>query len=167
MLHFQYQRLGQIPTSLHPLQQSNSTQSKPTSKLTMTDTTQQSQLSTQTQPTLTHHLLVCTNCGSQWINGKKEGTSKGEKLLEALQSQTLDPQFKLKPVVCMSGCSHACVIGLLAPQKTTYVFGDLDPSHVDVIVQTAQLYLAKPDGILPWAERPLKQGIIARIPPVE
>lgn len=125
----------------------------------MTHTPQQAQ-----SPTFTHHLLVYR---SQWVNGKKEGISKGEKLLKSLQSQTLDPKFKLKPVVCMSGCSHACVIELAAPQKTTYVFGDLDPSHVDVIVQTAELYLSKPDGILPRAERPLQQGIIARIPPVD
>ncbi|MGQ9837618.1 MAG: DUF1636 domain-containing protein [Cyanobacteriota bacterium] len=133
----------------------------------MTHTTQQTQLPVQAQPIFTHYLLVCTSCGSQWVNGKKEGISKGEKLLEALRSQPLDPQFKLKPVTCMSGCSHACVIGLAAPQKTTYVFGDLDPSHVEVILQTAELYLTKPDGMMPWAERPLKQGIIARIPPLE
>jgi predicted metal-binding protein len=49
----------------------------------------------------------------------------------------------------------------------TYVFGDLDPQDVEPILQTAELYLTKPDGVLPWAERPLKKGVIARIPPVQ
>jgi len=113
-----------------------------------------------------HCLWVCVTCGSRWVNGQKEGTSKGEMLLSALQSQTLNPQLTLKPVACMSACSHACVVALAAPQKMTYVFGDLDPKDVELILQTAELYLTKPDGILPWAERPLKKGVIARIPPL-
>ncbi|MEN9261346.1 MAG: DUF1636 domain-containing protein [Thermostichus sp. HHBFW_bins_43] len=134
----------------------------------MTQTLQDPQPQVQSQPSYPHYLWVCTTCGSRWVNGKKEGISQGEILLEKLQSQTLDPQLKLKPVACMSGCSHACVIGLAAPTKTTYVFGDLDPEKdVNSILKTAELYLTKPDGILPWAERPLKKGVIARIPPIE
>ncbi|MFS8859154.1 DUF1636 domain-containing protein [Synechococcus sp. H55.11] len=114
-----------------------------------------------------HCLWVCTTCGSRWVNGQKEGISKGEMLLAALQSQRLNPQLQLKPVACMSGCSHACVVALAAPRKMTYVFGDLDPKDVEPILQTAELYLAKPDGILPWAERPIKKGVIARIPPIQ
>lgn len=87
-------------------------------------------------------------------------------LLSALQSQTLHPQLTLKPVACMSACSHACVVALAAPQKMTYVFGDLDPKDVELILQTAELYLTKLDGILPWAERPLKKEVITRIPPL-
>ncbi|MCJ2543029.1 DUF1636 domain-containing protein [Synechococcus bigranulatus str. 'Rupite'] len=113
-----------------------------------------------------HYLLVCTTCGSQWVNGTRQGTSQGETLLNTLQSKPRDPRLYLQPVECMSGCSHACVIGLAAPDKTTYVFGDLDPKDTEAILATAQLYLAKPDGILPWAERPLKRGVIARIPPL-
>ncbi len=157
MLHLHYQRWGQIPTSSHPLQR----------KSTMYPISQPSQSPLQAQASVNHYLLVCTTCGSQWVNDKKEGISKGEKLLEILQSQALNSELKLKPVACMSGCSHACVIGLAAPQKTTYVFGDLTSEDVELILQTAELYLAKPDGILPWAERPLKKGVIARIPPVD
>ncbi len=124
------------------------------------------ELSPQQQPAAParHALLVCTTCGSQWIDGKKTGISQGEHLLSALQASPLDPQIQIKPVECMSGCSHACVIGLTAPHKTTYVFGDLQASEAELIVSTARLYLSKPDGILPWAERPLKKGVIARIP---
>ncbi|MEN9202677.1 MAG: DUF1636 domain-containing protein [Thermostichus sp. DG02_1_bins_55] len=148
--------MGWIPTSFYPLQ----------IKPTMTQMIQPTQ--SPSSSSLTHHLLICTTCGSRWVNGQKEGTSQGEKLLEKLQSLTLNPQLKIKPIACMSGCSHACVVGLAAKQKTTYVFGDLDPDKdVDRIVATAELYLTKADGILPWGERPLKKGVIARIPPVE
>ena len=116
------------------------------------------------QPPARHHLLVCTTCGSQWVNGQKEGISQGEILLDKLQALAWDPDWSLKPVECMSGCSHACVVGFAAAHKTTYIFGDLEPEQADVIQATAQLYLSKPDGTLPWAERPLKKGIIARIP---
>ena len=122
---------------------------------------------TSAQAEAKHYLWVCTTCGSRWVNGQKEGISKGEMLLAALQSQTLNPQLQLKPVACMSGCSHACVVALAAPGKMTYVFGDLDPKDVEPILQTAELYLTKPDGILPWAERPIKKGVIARIPPIQ
>jgi hypothetical protein len=37
------------------------------------------------------------------------------------------------------------------------------------VLNCASLYCQKPDGVMPWAERPepLKQGIIARIPNFE
>ena len=128
---------------------------------------ERSLLMSSTVPPVRHHLLVCTTCGSQWVNGQREGISPGEVLLEKLQSLDWDPDWILKPVECMSGCSHACVIGFAAAHKTTYIFGDLEPDQADVIQATAQLYRTKPDGILPWAERPLKKGIIARIPGLE
>ncbi len=73
----------------------------------------------------------------------------------------------------MSACSHSCAISFVAFGKYTYLFGDLPyseenlPAIVDVL-NCADNYYSKPDGLLPWSERPaaLKKGVVARIPPI-
>lgn len=123
-----------------------------------------------------HKILVCSTCASVWQEGKRVGISGGQKLLEelTLQSQNwfLATEFTIQSVECMSACNHSCVIAFTAPGKLTYVFGDL--SHDEdklsatykAVLDCADLYFKKPDGLMPWSERPelLKKGIIARIP---
>ncbi|ELR96884.1 DUF1636 domain-containing protein [Gloeocapsa sp. PCC 73106] len=120
-----------------------------------------------------HKILVCSTCASVWENGTRVGVSGGQKLLEALQqgyeSWSDRAQYKICQVDCMSACSHACVVGFSAPHKFIYIFGDLPPENTaESILECASKYLAKPDGLLAWKERPeaLRKGIIARIPPL-
>jgi len=129
----------------------------------------------------THHLLVCTTCASIWQDGKRTGVSGGEILLEKIRqveqenlSNNSHDLFSIEAVQCMSVCSHACAIALTAPNKYTYVFGDLPVDQtnltatVNSIFQCADLYAEKKDGLLGWSERPpvLQKGLIARIPPI-
>lgn len=129
----------------------------------------------------THHLLVCTTCASIWQDGKRTGVSGGEILLEKIRqveqensSNNSHNLFSIEAVQCMSVCSHACAIALTAPNKYTYVFGDLPVDQtnltdtVNSIFQCADLYAEKQDGLLGWSERPpvLQKGLIARIPPI-
>lgn len=120
-----------------------------------------------------HTLFVCTTCASVWKDGKRIGTSGGEKLLEEIsqlyQKWELRECFSLQPVECMSACSHSCTVSFTAPGKFTYLFGDLPVNEsAAAILECASLYYTKPDGLLPWAERPqlLKKGILAKIPPL-
>lgn len=134
-----------------------------------------------------HHLLVCTTCASIWQDGKRTGVSGGEILLEKIRQVEQVEQsnnsnnlfnannlFSIEAVQCMSACSHACAIALTAPDKYTYVFGDLPVDQtnltetVNSIFQCADLYAEKKDGLLGWSERPpvLQKGLIARIPPI-
>ena len=125
-----------------------------------------------------HSLFVCTTCASVWQNGKKVGISGGEKLLDRLydghQNWDLREDVSIEPVACMSACSHSCAIAFAAPGKYTYLFGDLSdreetlPDICAAVLDCASQYFAKPDGLLPWSERPeaLKKGTIARIPPL-
>lgn len=132
-----------------------------------------------------HHLLVCTTCASIWQDGKRTGVSGGEILLEKIRqveqenlSNNYDNNsptlFSIEAVQCMSVCSRACAIALTAPDKYTYVFGDLPVDEtnltatVNSIFQCADLYAGKQDGLLGWSERPpvLQKGLIARIPPI-
>ncbi|MBE9125132.1 MULTISPECIES: DUF1636 domain-containing protein [unclassified Coleofasciculus] len=125
-----------------------------------------------------HTLFVCTTCASTWKDSKRVGISGGEKLLEKLshlqKEWDLRDEFPVQPVECMSACSRPCAVSFAALGKYTYLFGDL-PIDVEVlpvtaaaVLECASLYHAKPDGLLPWSERPkpLKKGILARIPPL-
>ena len=127
---------------------------------------------------MTHSLLVCTTCASTWQNGKKVGISGGETLLKKIsqlhQEWDRRSQFEIRPVSCMSACSHACVVTFASEGKYSYLFGDL-PIDTDNILNTAsailscaEIYGDHPDGMLAWKDRPepLKSGVIARIPPL-
>ncbi|WP_016951161.1 DUF1636 family protein [Anabaena sp. PCC 7108] len=118
-----------------------------------------------------HTLFVCTTCGGKWENGKRVGESSGEKLLQQLQTLAQDREmqdkFCIQGVECMSACSHSCVIAFAAAGKSTYLFGDLPvDGSTSAILECANLYYTKADGLLPWSERPepLKKGILAKIP---
>jgi predicted metal-binding protein len=120
-----------------------------------------------------HTLFVCTTCASVWQDGKRVGESAGQQLLQQLQqlAQTwgLQNQFSIQGVECMSACSHACVVAFQAEEKLTYLFGNLAvDDSASAILQCATQYYTKPDGLLPWSERPeaLKRGILAKIPPL-
>lgn len=121
-----------------------------------------------------HTLFVCTTCATVWKDGKPQGTSGGEQLLENLnqlhQNWEFRDNFSIQEVTCMSACSHSCTVSFAAPGKYTYLFGDLPvQDSADAILKCAALYYTKPDGLLPWSERPepLKKGILAKIPPLK
>ncbi|MDZ8136588.1 MAG: DUF1636 family protein [Nostoc sp. DedQUE04] len=120
-----------------------------------------------------HTLFVCTTCASVWQNGKRVGESKGEQLLKQLQQLAqnweLRNKFHIQGVECMSACNHSCVIAFTAEGKSTYLFGDLPVDGcASAVLKCATQYYTKPDGLLPWSERPepLKKGILAKIPPL-
>jgi len=83
-------------------------------------------------------------------------------------------QFAIRPVSCMSACSHACVVTFASEGKYSYLFGDLPIDHDNIlktasaILSCAEIYSDRADGMLAWKERPepLKSGVIARIPPL-
>ncbi|MDZ7960832.1 MAG: DUF1636 family protein [Aulosira sp. DedQUE10] len=120
-----------------------------------------------------HTLFVCTTCASEWKDGNRVGESGGQQLLKQLQELAqnweLQTKFSIQGVECMSACNHACVIALKGEEKLTYLFGNLAiDDSASAVLQCATQYYAKPDGLLPWSERPeaLKRGILAKIPPL-
>lgn len=120
-----------------------------------------------------HILFVCTTCASIWQDGKRIGESGGQQLLKQLQHLAQDwdlqNEFQIQAVECMSACNRSCVIAFVASEKSTYLFGDLPvDGSASAILNCASQYYAKPDGLLPWSERPelLKKGILAKIPPI-
>jgi predicted metal-binding protein len=122
-----------------------------------------------------HCLLVCTACASVWKDGKREGKSGGQQFMEDLSKLAQDwefsDKFEIREVECMSACSHSCAVSFAAVGKYTYLFGDLpanEPKSVEAVLECASQYYSKPDGLLPWNERPqaLKKGVLAKIPPL-
>jgi len=112
-----------------------------------------------------HTLFVCKTCAS--------GESGGEKFLQQLQhlaqNWELQGEFPIEAVECMSACNRSCVIAFTGKGKLTYLFGDLGiDDSAFAVLECAKQYYHHPDGVLPWAKRPvaLKNGILARIPAV-
>lgn len=127
---------------------------------------------------MTHTVFVCSTCATVWKEGKPQGKSGGEFFLAELQQQfkewELQAEFTLQEVNCLSACSRACAVAFAAEDKYTYLFGDLPsqaetlPEVASAVLECAQLYYQKENGLLAWSERPefLKNGVISRIPPL-
>lgn len=120
-----------------------------------------------------HTLFVCTTCATVRKDGKPEGQSGGQQLLDRLselhQNWELQADFPIQPVECMSACNRSCVVSFAAPGKYTYLFGDLPAQEsASAVLECASQYSISSNGYLPWAIRPhpLKNGILARIPPL-
>ena len=65
-----------------------------------------------------------------------------------------DSSVEIVPVECLSVCRRPCTVGLAAPGKWTYVYGDLPvEGGAALILETARLYAATADGRIPWKLR--------------
>ena len=113
-------------------------------------------------------LAVCITCRRDGIS--PEDTRPGARMLAALAALALPEGVTLRPVECLSACTHGCSVALQAPGKWTYVYGNLDPAaHAPDILHGAALYAASPDGIVTWRDRPalFRKQSLARVPPLE
>jgi predicted metal-binding protein len=120
-------------------------------------------------------LLVCTTCRSA-LQGpscppEAEGVTRaGARLLDLLRQADLPETLRLVPVECLSNCTRGCTVALRGPGRWTYIYGNLDPElHMDPLIEGASRFVAAPDGLVPWRERPdhFRKNCIARIPPLE
>src|SRR5919199_4460606 len=94
-----------------------------------------------------HVLMVCKTCATVYIEGKPQGKSGGQQLLEQLQELHSDwelrDDFQLQEVECMSACSRSCAVSFVAPGKYTYLFGDLPAQDsAAAVLECAKLYFA-------------------------
>ena len=107
-------------------------------------------------------LLVCVTC-------KSDEGPVGAALHDALRVRLAGEPVVLRPVECLSVCKRPCTVALAAPDKWTYVVGDLDiRQHLEDVVTAARRYADAPDGLVPWRERPLpfRKGVVSRTPPL-
>ncbi len=116
------------------------------------------------QPT---RITVCTTCRAEGEAAQPMEARAGARLFRAL-AEAAPPGVALHGVECLSVCRRPCTVALAAPGKWTYVYGDLPAdTGAAVILETARLYAAAPDGLIPWKLRPdaVRKGVVARLPP--
>ena len=112
-------------------------------------------------------MLVCVKCRrGEPVAG--DSLRPGERLHAAL-ANGLPDGVTLKPVECLSNCSHGCSIALRAPGRWSFVYGNLhEDTAVEIVHDGAAKYRDAPDGLVKWRERPehFRKNCIARIPPM-
>lgn len=114
-------------------------------------------------------LYVCTTCrrAGDDPEGPRAGARLMAELLAGLSARAAE-NLRVEPVECLSVCKRPCTVAVAAPDRWTYVYGDLDPvESAAIILDGIAAYAATPDGLVPWKRRPaaFRSGVIARIPP--
>lgn len=124
-------------------------------------------------PMAKHVLFVCKSCyfspTQRDYMGERGGWHLFKKLLRLAENWSLQTEFVIQEVDCLSACKRPCAIAFNALNKTSLMFGDLPPlESANAILQLAEQYYASNNGIVARQERPevLQKGILARIPPL-
>ena len=111
-------------------------------------------------------IYVCTTCRPP---GEPDSAVRpGAILATATVAAAAGTEVDVRPMRCLGNCSRGASAALRANSSWTYVFGGLDASCAEALIEGARLLAGAADGILPWRGRPekLKRGMIARIPPL-
>ncbi len=115
-------------------------------------------------------LLVCTRCNWTGSDAERAGPRSGQTLLD-LVAAVVAGSARVQAVACLSGGQRACAIGVMAPGKVTYLFGDLPPTSdaAAEIVAFGRQHGCTVDGWVRRVERPplLREGILERLPPLD
>ena len=117
-------------------------------------------------------LHVCTSCRGPGSLHEPEENRAGFKLYQELRTVFLDSPLKhiveVKPTVCLSACSHHCVIAFSSPGAWSYLFGDQRSGETTSdIVDGMSVYTSNDDGVMRREQRPrsLRTSILGRVPP--
>jgi len=111
-------------------------------------------------------IYVCTTCRPP---GEPDSAVRpGAILATATLQAATGTEVEVRPMRCLGNCSRGASAALRANGSWTYIFGGLDPTCAEALVEGARLLAHAADGILPWRGRPerLKRGMIARVPPL-
>jgi len=112
-------------------------------------------------------MFVCISCRA----GEASDGRPGVQFIDALRERAAERGVTLaiEPVESLAVCKRPTTIALAAPDKWTYVIGDLDTdADLDGTIDGAIGYARSENGVVPWKERPacFKKGVVSRIPPV-
>jgi predicted metal-binding protein len=112
-------------------------------------------------------IYVCITCRPV---GDPDSPARPGALLAAATAQAAaGTQVEVRPMRCLANCSRGPSAALRCNGSWTYVFGNLDVTCAQALVEGARMLAGAADGILPWRGRPapLKRGLIARVPPLD
>ena len=111
-------------------------------------------------------IYVCTTCRPP---GEPDSAVRPGAILATTTAQVAaGTEVQVRPMRCLGNCSRGASAALRANGSWTYLFGGLDATCAEALVEGARLLARATGGILPWRGRPerLKRGMIARIPPL-
>ena len=111
-------------------------------------------------------IYVCPTCRPP---GEPDSAVRpGAILASATVAAAAGTEVDVRPMRCLGNCSRGASAALRANGSWTYLFGGLDASCAEALIEGARMLAGAADGILPWRGRPerLKRGMIARIPPI-
>ncbi len=93
----------------------------------------------------------------------------GARLAEATLSAAAGTEVEVRRLRCLANCTRGPSAAMRCNGSWTYVFGGLDESCANALIEGVRLLAGAADGILPWRGRPdvLKRGLIARVPPLD
>jgi len=112
-------------------------------------------------------VYVCITCRP--VGDPDSLERPGAVLAAAAAQAALGTEVQVRPMRCLANCSRGPSAALRCNGSWTYVFGGLDVSCAQALVEGARMLAKAADGILPWRGRPepLKRGLIARVPPID
>jgi len=118
-----------------------------------------------------HTLFVCVLCQAKKdsLNELNSGQSLFENLSRELATCEWHEAIDLYPVRCMGACDRSCMVAFAAPNKLTFIVGELSPTDsVSDLLQFSGQYVKHCEGKVPYKERPnaVKKGIHAVLPPL-
>jgi predicted metal-binding protein len=111
-------------------------------------------------------IYVCVTCRPA---GQPESPVRPGEILAAATAQAASgTDVQVRRMRCLGNCTRGPSAAMRANGSWTYVFGGLDVTCADALIEGARMLAAATDGILPWRGRPapLKRGLVARVPPI-
>jgi predicted metal-binding protein len=111
-------------------------------------------------------IYVCITCRP--VGEPDSVVRPGAILAAATARAAAGTEVQVRPMRCLANCTRGPSAALRCNGSWTYVFGGLDVTCAEALVEGARLLARAADGILPWRGRPapLKRGLIARVPPI-
>jgi predicted metal-binding protein len=111
-------------------------------------------------------VYVCVTCRP--VGEPDSPRRPGAELAAATVQAAAGTDVGVRPMRCLGNCSRGPSAALRSNGSWTYVFGGLDVTCANALVEGARMLAGSADGILPWRGRPapLKRGLIARVPPI-
>jgi predicted metal-binding protein len=112
-------------------------------------------------------VYVCVTCKRA---GEPDSEPRpGALLAAATERAAADTEVDVRRLRCLANCTRGPSAAMRCNGSWTYVFGGLDATCADALIEGARLLAGAADGILPWRGRPeiLKRGLIARVPPID
>jgi predicted metal-binding protein len=113
-------------------------------------------------------IYVCITCRRP--GDPEDAPRLGASLARATALAAEGAGIAVREISCLANCKRGLSAAIRHQGAWTYVFGDLDPAKDGrALVEGARLLARSTDGLMPWDGRPkpLKRGLIARVPPVD